>query len=135
VAAEIELLMGKTLTRIEVNTLDAVMMFYAESGEVYKMHHQQDCCESVQIEDITGDLDDLIGSPILIAEERSSPHASVVDAVAARLGEKRGPADSETWTFYEIGTFKGRVTIRWYGASNGYYSESVSFELMENPDE
>jgi hypothetical protein len=69
---------------------------------------------------VIGDLTDLVGSPILLAEEVSSE---------AENNEK-GEDDygSFTWTFYRFATIKGTVTVRWYGSSNGYYSESVSFD-------
>jgi hypothetical protein len=88
------------------------------------MYHYQDCCESVYVESVVGDLSDLIGSPILQAEEvvqMSGDDASL---------EGRGD-ESFTWTFYKLATIKGSVTIRWYGGSNGYYSESVTFKQLE----
>ena len=96
--------------------------------------HDQDCCESVVIEDICGDLGDLVGHPILMAEEVSSvkPPENVTKQRDIEKAEAKANdvyywgIDSETWTFYKFGTIKGSVTVRFHGSSNGYYSESVS---------
>ena len=114
-------LVGKTLTKIEgCEKGSNEIKFYASDGTVWRMYHDQDCCESVMVEDVCGDVTDLIGSPILRASEDSNsdtpPGVSVPELCD----------DSFTWTFYNIGTFKGHVTIRWFGTSNGYYSEDVS---------
>ncbi|MES2409018.1 MAG: hypothetical protein V4509_01815 [Patescibacteria group bacterium] len=117
---EIENLKGVTLTKCErCNVLDEqdCIRFVTCDGKSFLMTHEQDCCESVFIEDICGDLQWLIDTPILIAEERSNQEDPP-------LYEN---TESYTWTFYEIATIKGSVTIRWYGSSNGYYSERVDF--------
>jgi len=75
--------------------------------------------------DVIGNLEDLIGSPILMAEEVTSENENPVGVDVPEY------QDSFTWTFYKFATIKGYVTIRWYGESNGYYSESVSFDLVD----
>jgi hypothetical protein len=117
-------LMGKTISRIDVSKDE--VHFYIDDPEIegrsehYVMQHHQNCCERVSLEDVIGDVDDLIGSPILMAEESTSQDEP-----------PRNDFDSSyTWTFYKFATNKGYVTLRWYGTSNGCYSESVSFDKV-----
>lgn len=103
---------GKVFTRVYDNGDDLV---FENETERYIFYHSQDCCESVYIESITGDLSDLVGVPLLLSEEVSNDEGPLSDY-----------EESYTWTFYKFGTIKGYVDVRWYGSSNGYYSESVS---------
>lgn len=122
-----ESLKGKTITEIKglENGGDEVI-FTTTDGCIYRMSHAQDCCESVLIDDVCGDISDLIGEPILVSEENSSfDNPTNIDQEFIE-----GQDDSFTWTFYKLATRKGYVDIRWYGESNGYYSESVDFELV-----
>lgn len=113
-------LIGKTLSKVEhvQSEYDESILFTLDDGKQFRLYHDQDCCESVAVEDIIGDLDDLVGTPVLMAEEATNSENPKDD---------RYVPDSFTWTFYKFATVKGYVTIRWYGESNGYYSESVSF--------
>lgn len=116
---DVSQLVGKTLSEV-TRIGDERIEFEATTGERWVMFYEQDCCASCQIEDVVGDLQDLVGSPIVMAEAATnSDQPKTYDG---------GYADaSHTWTFYKFATAKGYVTIRWYGSSNGYYSETASF--------
>ncbi len=121
---EIEILKGNILESADITDLknqiltnitatQTEIIFTCANNKVYKMYHIQESQEHVDIEDINGDFEDLIGYPVLQAEEASNSDDNL-DAYY-------------TYTFYKIGTVKGTVTIRWYGESNGCYSEKVDF--------
>jgi hypothetical protein len=116
-------LVGETLTRIE-RYANRQLSFFTMSGKQFRQYHSQECCEEVYIEDICGDLDDLLWSPVLLAEERTNEGKNIP------LPAHRESTHSYTWTFYELRTAQASVTIRWFGSSNGYYSESVDFERV-----
>jgi hypothetical protein len=83
-----------------------------DNGEKYALSHKQDCCENVSLEEIDGCLEDLIGEKILVAYESS------------QAGDPTSYGTS-TWTFYNLMTNKGYLNLRFYGTSNGYYSENA----------
>ena len=118
----IEELVGKTMAKVyKQDNYGDELVFETVDGRTFKLLHYQDCCEDVVIDDIVGDLNDLVGSPILLAEE------SVSDSEYS--DEWYG---SVTWTFYKFATIKGYVDVKWHGSSNGYYSESVDFAEVDS---
>jgi len=121
-------LLNKTMVRVEqaeVGGEDALVM-ETDDGMIYTFAHSRDCCESVTIESITGDLSDLVGSPLTMAEESSQ------DGKEAGLAfPNEYTPDSSTWTFYKFATIKGYVDVRFLGESNGYYSEGVGLSVKQ----
>ena len=115
-SAKIEDMVGKVFTSVK-NVGDTELVFENDQ-ERYVFFHQQDCCETVRIEDIVGELSDLEGVELLKAEETHN----LFDMIKSIDQEF---AESGTWTFYKFATRKGYVDVRWLGESNGYYSESV----------
>lgn len=116
--ANFEDLAGKTLEQVDVNWDDDYIKFVTTEGETFLMYHEQECCESVSIESIEGELVNLLNHPILLAEEVTE---------SGKIDDEDEWDGTQTWTFYKLATIKGYVDIRWNGSSNGYYSESVSF--------
>ena len=107
-------MVGKVFTSV---TQDGREMVFANDTEKFKFLHWQDCCESVYIESVVGDLSDLEGEPLLIAEE-----------VSGESPVLEGYHEVVEWTFYKFATRKGYVDVRWMGESNGYYSTGVDLE-------
>lgn len=115
-----EQLIGKTFDKVYQNG-DAI--YFEKDGEVlYKLAHSQDCCEHVYIESIVGDLNDLTGQPLYIAEV-------VYQEITDKNDEGYVEFGSSTWSFFKFATIKGYVDVRFHGESNGYYSEHA--ELFE----
>ena len=125
----IEELLGKTLVDIQgAEEGSDEIIFICSDGTKYKMFHDQDCCEYVAVEDVCGDIECLLNTPIAMAEDISNECSDMGPS------DRMGYDDSYTWTWYKLATVKGYVTIRWYGTSNGYYSESVDFMKMPQED-
>ena len=122
-SANIEDMRGKVFTKITGEVGGSELRF-ENATERFVFFHQQDCCECVYINDIVGDLQDLVGEPLLITEEVNGATEPDEEHYA-----------SYTYTFYKFATRKGYVDVRWLGESNGYYSEGVSLgrEGVDSP--
>ena len=87
------------------------VIFYLDQEESIVFGHDQHCCESVNLVDF--EKQGKMEGELLYIQESSN--------------KDNPPNDwgSHTWTFYDVRTTKGLLTMRWLGTSNGYYSESV----------
>jgi hypothetical protein len=113
-------LIGKTfdvVARDEYRGNSGVM--FKTKTQTYMLVHITCCCSEVHLEDVVGDLSDLENTEIITAEKRKgrtlpSPDARWYEAII--------------WTFYEIATNKGSVTLRFCGEDNCY---STAVHLIE----
>jgi hypothetical protein len=76
--------------------------------------HVQECCEDVWLEDINGKLNDLVGFPIVRAEE------------------KHGMTGNIKWYFYTIATKNGYVDLRFSSEDNSMYSTNATLYWEPN---
>ena len=66
--------------------------FHVEDGRTFCLDHNQDCYEQVYVEDVIGDVSDLIGNPFWKQKK----------SIIFRKPDIDISADSYTWTFYKI---------------------------------
>lgn len=92
-----------------------------EDGTSIMFYHEQDCCERVSIDDVCGDIKEMVGQKLLKCSYTTNHDESA----------KSEYDDSYTWTFYHFATRKGYVDMKWYGTSNGYYSEYVNYKIYD----
>lgn len=105
-------LIGKTiicLDETEIKTSD---------GKRYLFYHEEECCESVNLYKIKGNIEDILNSPITLAEE---------DGGEPEDWKPSKWQESYTFSNYFLETSKGRLEIYFLGESNGYYGESMNF--------
>lgn len=130
---DVKVMEGLTLSSVIGKEGYEDITFTSTCGRTFRLTHYGDCCEDVYVESIVGDLEDLCGVPLLISEEVSNlDDFNENEFMLKEYGENFRKKMSYTWTFYKFATIKGYVTIRWFGESNGYYSESVTFEEVKS---
>lgn len=115
-------LAGKRIAKTVGKVGDRHFLLYLEGDRVVYLYHPQDCCESVDLADIVGDMADLQGAVVVSAE------------VTTNKTTNSSVAKSTQLTYYNIQTNKGYIQLMWFGSSNGYYSSEVDCLLIKGAD-
>lgn len=91
-------------------------------GRNVRLYHCQDCCESVEIAQIDGDLQRLVGHELQAAymtyEEKDPAGMDWCDRLDVCLAHN----------FLHLRSHAGDVCVRWDGWQSGYYSDSITFD-------
>lgn len=97
----------------ERDASDILVWFITDQNTGVALGHIQECCEEVKLVEYHGDLEDLIGYPILQADCSCSvlPDTDEYSFNTAR--------------FYKFATVKGYVTFRFMSSTSGAYSDAV----------
>lgn len=115
-----EELKGKIIKKISISEDKNIIKFLTDEDIEYQMYHDQTCCEDVYLDDVDNDINLLLNSPILKAQYTTNYTPAM------------GSRDSFTWSFYRLGTINGMCVFRWYGTSNGCYSEEADlYEVIK----
>jgi hypothetical protein len=100
---------------------DEQLIIEVEDGRRFSFCHEQDCCESVSVYSVDGNLKELQGKKLVRID------CDNVDPDDYVLGEH---VDSYTFTNVRFITDEQTSLVRWFGESNGYYGEGISFSEL-----
>lgn len=121
--------LGATITQVKGMKANGNWVLLTTDRGTIKMGHERECCEWVTLIDVCGDPADLIGGTIAVFECR------IGDAKGKSIPTKSRPRapTPRQYTFYEIRTTKGDVTLRW-GEPDDHddnrYGEEISMFLL-----
>ena len=107
----------KSITGLEKDSTE-VKIIFKDDGEIIQ-NHKQECCEEVYVEQIDGNVSKHEGAIIYELLEKVCSKDEIPEE------ELPSYSNSLTATFYTLKTSRGYLDWRWYGESNGYYSETV----------
>ena len=111
-----EFLGSGKLCKVVVSPCKGLVVFEFEMRTLL-MLRESECYERVELVDVCGGWADLEGQPLVSAMKR----INVVDTCEIEYDYDC----YKGWTFYELASPKGVVSMRWQGASNGYYGVDV----------
>jgi hypothetical protein len=114
-----DVLVGEVLDAVDIDREKDQILLTTRSGRQFLIHHEQKCCETVEISGQDGSFDKLIGKPIVEARDNA-------------VDTSEEAADSQTTTTLVFRVDDHTVISRWVGDSNGYYSESVDIAELIN---
>jgi hypothetical protein len=114
-----DVLVGEVLDAVDIDREKDQILLTTRSGRQFLIHHEQKCCETVEISGQDGSFDKLIGKPIVEARDNA-------------VDTSEEAADSQTTTTLVFRVDDHAVISRWVGDSNGYYSESVDIAELIN---
>jgi hypothetical protein len=108
-------LVGQTIVSIDNLEYNSSCVYFNTEKYIFTMFHEPQCCESIYIDDICGDISDILNTPIIAAYESFKEK----NFFSSKIGEL-SPHDN--WTFYNIATVKGDLSIIWRGEQSNYSS-------------
>jgi hypothetical protein len=111
VKCDIEEMIGYKVVEISDRYLLGMTLEKDGVKKEFYFKHSQECCEDVWLEDIGGDPSQLIGK--------------IINNAYKETEEYNGNNSFCMYTFYNIQTSGGDLSIRFNGESNGYYSVDV----------